>query len=156
MHVSSPTPSRFLSVRVSLPQPLVSSLVSPGNSVEISWFVCLGPKSAKSAKYRGILRVHLETPGIPGKYPGSLPVSSVSPQILPGDQLSDSGKLEELPDRMELQTPSGFPENFRKRKVLGTLSFPFYGFRKRVCRPSCSENRRGTAKGDRKRQTTKG
>ena len=47
------------------------------------------------------------------------------------DQLSDSGKLASFPrklerNRMEHQTPSGFPGNFRKRKVLGTLWFPFW------------------------------
>ena len=60
--------------RVSPQHPLVSSLVSRGNSVEISWF---GPKSAKSAKCRGIL-----------------PISSVSPQILP--QTSSQTQEEEI------------------------------------------------------------
>lgn len=46
------------------------------------------------------------------------------------DQLSDSGKLASFQfvcrvSRMEHQTPSVFPGNFRKRKVLGTLCFPF-------------------------------
>ena len=39
------------------------------------------------------------------------------------DQLSDSGNSRV--SRMEHQTPSVFPGNFRKRKVLGTLCFPF-------------------------------
>ena len=60
------------------------------------------------------------------KIPGILPVSSVSPQILPQspDQLSDSGKLESCQNGAP--NTSGFPGNFRKRKVLETLSFPFW------------------------------
>merc|ERR1712086_52218 len=41
----------------------------------------------------------------------------------PALRLSQSGKLER--NRMEHQTPSVSPGNFRKRKVLGTLCFPF-------------------------------
>ena len=57
------------------------------------------------------------------KIPGILPVSSVSPQILP--QTSSRTQGNSRVARMEHQTPSGFPGNFRKRKVLGTLWFPF-------------------------------
>ena len=65
------------------------------------------------------------------------PVPSILPQILPQTKLSDLGDLEHLVletqggggklerNRMELQTPSGFPGNFRKRKVLGG---PYSGF----------------------------
>jgi len=75
------------------------------------------------------LRVYLENPGIPGKYLGIVPISSILPQILPqtssqtqGNPRVSRGKLER--NRMEHQTPSGFPGSFRKRKVLGTLWFP--------------------------------
>ena len=58
-----------------------------------------------------------------------MPISSILPQILPqtssqtqGNSRVSRGKLER--NRMEHQTPSGFPGNFRKRKVLGTLWFP--------------------------------
>ena len=67
-HVSSLTPSRF-PFRVSLQHPLVSSLVSRGNSHGNQQQVCLGaPKISQSAaKYLGILRYTWKTPGIPGK-----------------------------------------------------------------------------------------
>ena len=88
----------------------------------------LGPKSAKYRVF-WILRVYLENPGTPGKYLGIVPISSILPQILPqtssqtqGNSRVSRGKLER--NRMEHQTPSGFPGNFRKRKVLGTLWFP--------------------------------
>ena len=47
------------------------------------------------------------------------------------DQLSDSGKLASFPRETREKhngapTPSGFPGNFRKLKVLGTLWFPFW------------------------------
>ena len=61
---------------------------------------------------------------------GILSISSILPQILPqtssqtqGNSRFSRGKLER--NRMEHQTPSVFPGNFRKRKVLGTLCFPF-------------------------------
>ena len=61
---------------------------------------------------------------------GILSISSILPQILPqtssqtqGNSRVSRGKLER--NRMEHQTPSVFPGNFRKRKVLGTLCFPF-------------------------------
>ena len=74
-------------------------------------------------KIPGILRVYLENPGIPGKYLGIVPISSILPQILPQTSSQTQGK--QRVSRMEHQTPSVFPGNFRKRKVLGTLSFPF-------------------------------
>ena len=90
----------------------------------------MGPKSAKSAKYRYFAGILTFSWYIPGKYPGSLPISSILPQILPqtssqtqGNSRVSRGKLER--NRMEHQTPSVFPGNFRKRKVLGTLCFPF-------------------------------
>ena len=95
----------------------------------------MGPRSAKSAKYRyfaGIAYTNffmVHTWKIPA---GSLPFSSqfcLRSQILPqtssqtqGNSRVSRGKLER--NRMEHQTPSGFPGNFRKRKVLGTLWFP--------------------------------
>ena len=101
--------------RVSPQHPLVSSLVSRGNSVEISWF---GPKISQSGKIPGY------TWKLPCDRLGILPISSVSPQILP--QTSSQTQGNSRVARMEHQTPSGFPGNFRKRKVLGTLSFPFW------------------------------
>ena len=87
----------------------------------------MGPKSAKSAKYRGILRVYLETPGYTWKIPcdrlGIVPISSILPQILP--QTSSQTQGNSRVSRMEHQTPSVFPGNFRKRKVLGALCFRF-------------------------------
>ena len=101
--------------RVSPQHPLVSSLVSRGNSVEISWF---GPKISQSGKIPGY------TWKLPCDRLGILPSSSVSPQILP--QTSSQTQGNSRVARMEHQTPSSFPGNFRKRKVLGTLSFPFW------------------------------
>ena len=54
---------------------------------------------------------------------GILSISSVLPQILPQTSSQTQGK--QRVSRMEHQTPSVFPGNFRKRKVLGTLCFPF-------------------------------
>ena len=69
-----------------------------------------------------------QIPGYTWKLPcdrlGILPISSVSPQILP--QTSSQTQGNSRVARMEHQTPSSFPGNFRKRKVLGTLSFPFW------------------------------
>ena len=61
---------------------------------------------------------------------GILSISSILPQILPQTSSQTQGNLEHLEtrervSRMEHQTPSVFPGNFRKRKVLGTLCFPF-------------------------------
>ena len=54
---------------------------------------------------------------------GILSISSILPQILPQTSSQTQGK--QRVSRMEHQTPSVFPGNFRKRKVLGTLCFPF-------------------------------
>ena len=81
----------------------------------------MGPKSAKAANYLGILRVYLENPGYTWKRPGILPISSVSPFRLCPRPALRLRETRELPE--EHQTPSVFPGNFRKRKVLGTLSF---------------------------------
>ena len=55
---------------------------------------------------------------------GILSISSFLPQILP--QTSSQTQGNSRVSRMEHQTPSVFPGNFRrKRKVLGTLCFPF-------------------------------
>ena len=54
---------------------------------------------------------------------GILSISSILPQILP--QTSSQTQGNSRVSRMEHQTPSVFPGNFRKRKVLGTLCFPF-------------------------------
>ena len=75
----------------------------------------------------GILRVYLENPGYTWKIPcdrlGIVPISSILPQTLP--QTSSQTQGNSRVSRMEHQTPSVFPGNFRKRKVLGTLCFPF-------------------------------
>ena len=88
--------------------------------------------SAKSAKYRGILRVPGKPPGIPTventrvvcRFPKFCPRFCPRPalRLSQGNSRVSGGKLERY--RMELQTPSGFPGNFWKRKVLGTLWFP--------------------------------
>ena len=67
-----------------------------------------------------MLRVYLE---IPCDRLGILSISSILPQILP--QTSSQTQGNSRVSRMEHQTPSVFPGNFRKRKVLGTLCFPF-------------------------------
>ena len=54
---------------------------------------------------------------------GILSISSILPQILPQTSSQTQGK--QRVSRMEHQTPSVFPGNFRKRKVMGTLCFPF-------------------------------
>ena len=54
---------------------------------------------------------------------GILSISSILPQILP--QTSSQTQGNSRVSRMEHQTPSVFPGNFRERKVLGTLCFPF-------------------------------
>ena len=112
---------------VSLQHPLVSS----GNPGETPWNSsfwggsepCLRLFWGQNRQNTGYFA------GIPGKYLGIVPISSILPQILPqtssqtqGNSRVSRGKLER--NRMEHQTPSGFPGNFRKRKVLGTLWFP--------------------------------
>ena len=61
--------------------------------------------------------------GVPGKPRYTCRFSSILPQILP--QTSSQTQGNSRVSRMEHQTPSVFPGNFRKRKVLGTLCFPF-------------------------------
>ena len=97
----------------------------------------MGPKSAEPAKYPGcVAGIPEKNPGIhvhahaPGKCPPGLASSLDFASDFAPDQLSDLGDLEHLVletqggggklerNRMELQTPSGFPGNFRKRKVL--------------------------------------
>ena len=104
----------------------------------------VGPKSAEPAKYTGcVAGIPEKNPGIhvhahaPGKCPPGLASSLDFASDFAPDQLSDLGDLEHLVletqggggklerNRMEHQTPSVFPGNFRKRKVLGTLCFPF-------------------------------
>ena len=66
---------------------------------------------------------------MPGKFPGYFAgFLGFASDFAPEDQLSDSGKLESCQNGagMEHQTPSGFLGKFRKRKVLGTLWFPFW------------------------------
>ena len=50
---------------------------------------------------------------------GILSISSILPQILPQTSSQTQGK--QRVSRMEHQTPSVFPGNFRKRKVLGLV-----------------------------------
>ena len=86
-----------------------------------------------------------QIPGYTWKLPcdrlGILPSSSVSPQILP--QTSSQTQGNSRVSRMEHQTPSVFPGNFRKRKVLGTLCFPFC-FPENLIDPTASRARRPT------------
>ena len=89
----------------------------------------LGPKSAKYRVFCGYTwktPVYLENTWVSCRFPQFCPRFC---QILPqtssqtqGNSRVSRGKLER--NRMEHQTPSGFPGNFRKRKVLGTLWFP--------------------------------
>jgi len=137
---SSRTPS--FSLLFSLQHPLFSSLFSRENSVEIvNWsqnqqnWQNTHRSGRRVRRHRGagvFCGYTWKTPGIPVKYPGILPVSSVSPQILPQtSSQTQSGKLASFPRETREkqngapQTPSVFPGNFRKRKVLGTLCFPF-------------------------------
>ena len=87
----------------------------------------VGPKISQIGKTPGILRVYLESPGYTWKIPcdrlGIVPISSILRQILP--QTSSQTQGNSRVSRMEHQTPSVFRGNFRKRKVLGTLCFPF-------------------------------
>ena len=82
-----------------------------------------GPGVHQIVKMPGILRrtrAYLEFTLRP---PGYFVDSSILPQILP--QTSSQTQGNSRVSRMEHQTPSVFPGNFRKRKVLGTLCFPF-------------------------------
>ena len=96
------------------------------------------PDSAKSAKYPVFCGYTWKTP-VPGKYLGIVPISSILPQILP--QTSSQTQGNSRVSRMEHQTPSVFPGNFRKRKVLGTLCFPF-------CLPENLVQAKGTPRGE--------
>ena len=115
------TPSLFLSI---FPGKLRGNRQILGSEPSLRlWF---GPKISQIlgqiGKMPGIsrrTRVYLEiTLRPPGYFVDFLNFAS---DFAP-DQLSDSGKLV---SRMEHQTPSVSPGNFRKRKVLGTLCFPF-------------------------------
>ena len=135
LFLSHPVSFPFL---FSLQHPLFSSLfsretinqifraLSRDPSLRLVWG---RPKISQIGKIPGILRVYLETPGIPEKYPGPcdrlgiVPISSILPQILP--QTSSQTQGNSRVSRMEHQTPSVFPGNFRKRKVLGTLCLLF-------------------------------
>ena len=116
---------------VSLQHPLVSS----GNPGETPWNSsfwggsepCLrlfwGQNRQNTGYFAGIPGKPRYTWKIPGKYLGIVPISSILPQILP--QTSSQTQGNSRVSRMEHQTPSVFPGNFRQRKVLGTLCFPF-------------------------------
>jgi len=106
----STAPSRFL-----------SRLFSRGNSVEISWF---GPQISQIGKMPGYFADFL---GFASDFAPDL--SDSRRRNLVGLQKSLSqtqGNSRHESCQMEHQTPSSFPGNFRKRKVLGTLSFPFW------------------------------
>ena len=87
----------------------------------------MGPQISQIGKIPGYFA---GIPGkVPGKYPRSLPVSSVSPHRFcpkPAPRLRETRELPEWSRNggSTNQTPSGFPGNFRKLKVLGTLWFP--------------------------------
>jgi len=105
----------------------------------------LGPKSAKSAKCRGILRVIPgKPPGIPGKYPGSLPILNFAPDFAP-DRLSDSGKLASFPrETREKQNGAPntlwFPWKLLETQSWGPSGFPL-GCRKPLDRPTYAPTR---------------
>ena len=132
LFLSHPVSFPFL---FSLQHPLFSSLFSRGNhqifralsrdpSPRLVWG---RPKISQIGEIPGILRVYLENPGYTWKIScdrlGIVPISSILRQILP--QTSSQTQGNSRVSRMEHQTPSVFPGNFRKRKVLGTLCFPF-------------------------------
>ena len=131
-HVSSLTPVSFpFSVFLYSTLSLVSSLVSRGNSAEIinSWALRLvwAQNQPTLGKIPGILRVYLETPQVYLENTCILPFRfrlRFCPRPALGLDSRTQGNSRVA--RMEHQTPSGFPGNFRKRKVLGTLSFPFW------------------------------
>ena len=112
IHVSSRTPSRFLSVYLysTLSFPLQFPEETPWKSAD------LGPKSAKSAQYPGIFQV-----------------SSVSPQILPRPALR-LRETRELPE-WSSKHPLVSLEISGNEKCWGPSGFLF-GFRKHGYRPS--------------------
>jgi len=65
----------------------------------------------------------LHTWNLPCDRLGILSISSILSQMLP--QTSSQTQGNSRVSRMEHQTPSVFPGNFRKRKVLETICFPF-------------------------------
>ena len=92
---------------VSFPCFLLVSLQHPLNSEPTESEAGLGPKSAKSANTVVFCGYTWKTPGIPGKYPRSLPVSSVSPQILP--QTSSQTQGNSRVARMEQEWSTNHP-----------------------------------------------
>ena len=121
---SFPLAPGLVSFRVSLQHPLVSSLVSRGNSVEISWF---GPKISQSGKYRGI----------PGNHPATGWVFCRFPRFRlrfcprPALRLRETRELPEWSTKHPLVSL----EISGNEKCWGPSRFLF-GFRKRVCRPT--------------------
>ena len=131
IHVSSRTPWSF-PFRVPLQHPLVSSLVSRGNTPWKS--ADLGPKSAKSAKYP-VQLVH--TTLLLRRKTSYTQVFSRFPRFRlrfcprPALRLTQGNSRVA---RMELQTPSGSLEISGNEKCWGPSGFhfknPFFGFRK--------------------------
>ena len=113
---------------VSLQHPLVSSLVSRGNSAEIINSRALRLVWAQNQPTLGKIPRYFagipEKPRIPGKYLVFCRFPRFRLRYFAADQLSDSGKLESCQNGAP--NTLWFPGNFRKRKVLGTLSFPFW------------------------------
>ena len=101
----------------------------------------MGPKSAKSAKYRVFCGYTWKNPGIPGKSPGCCRFPRFCLRFCPRPALRLRPQGKSRVSRMEHQTPSVFPGNFRKRKVLGTLCFPFCLPEKLVQANQCGRTR---------------
>ena len=121
----------------SLQHPLFSSLFSRGNhqifralsrdpSLRLVWG---RPKISQICEIPGILRVYLENPGIPEKYPATAWVSCRFPQFClrfcprPALRLRETREFPEWSTKHPLFSLeiSGNAKN----KVLGTLCFPF-------------------------------
>ena len=135
---ASRTPSVFLSFFLYLQHPLFSSLFSRENSVEIVKFWGSAepsrlrlvwaqnqPNFRPNRQNAGNFAENPYTWNLPCDRLGILSISSILPQILPQSQTSSQTQGKSRVSRMEHQTPSVFLGNFRKRKVLGTLCFPF-------------------------------
>ena len=121
------TPSRFLSVF--LHSLLVSSLVSRGNSVEISWF---GPKISQSGKISGYFAGIPGTPPVFCRFP-----RSVSPfRFCPRPALRRLRETRELPE-WSTKHPLVSLEISGNAKCWGPSRFLF-GFRKHGYRPTSS------------------